>query len=123
MAAVTRTPPPSSSRLATMIASSPSVARTSRIASAMVAAWKDFSRTGAILSQAGRHCPAPRAARAGYCRSRVASWPSDLPQGPDLRFGMDLVLRHHDRRRAEPYDDRAHIRADARAGQQHGRLA
>ena len=39
----------------------------------------------------------------------------DLPQGADAGLGVDLVLRQHHRRRADPLDDRAHERADARA--------
>ncbi len=39
----------------------------------------------------------------------------DLPQGADAGLGMDLVLRQHHRRRADPLDDRAHERPDARA--------
>ena len=64
----------------------------------------------------------PRAARiccmasaVGRASKLAQAHGSDLPQRADARLRVDLVLRQHHGRRAEPLDDRAHEGPDRRA--------
>src|SRR6185369_10978382 len=83
--------------VARITASTPSSARTWRIASGMLAALNVLRRIYALAS--------------------------DLAHGADLRLGMDLVLRHDHGGGPEAFDNRANEGANAGAGQQHGTLA
>src|SRR5579885_1156414 len=80
----------------------------------MMASLPSSARTSAMASGIDR---------AVKVRRRMTGLGSDLRQRLDARLGVNLVLRHHDGHRAEALDDGAHIGADRRATQQHRRVA